>query len=152
VWGWHTISPLGPFADGVAYNTPNTKKVIIFLTDGWNQSATTYGVDANNSYYSGLGYTWQNRLGLPATSSLAEREAALDARTTAVCNNVKKVSAQNPVTVYTVRIDVANTQSPAVLQSCATDANKFFDVPNPSDLADAFATIAGSISQLRLAS
>jgi Flp pilus assembly protein TadG len=152
VWGWHTISPLGPFGDAVAYNTPNTKKVIIFLTDGWNQSATTYSVDSNNSYYSGLGYAWQNRIGFGSSATLAQREAALDSRTSLVCDNIKKANPQNPITVYTVRIDVANTQSPAVLQSCASDINKFFDVPNPSDLADAFATIAGSISQLRLAS
>ena len=35
-WGWHTLSPNTPFADGVAYVEPKHKKIVILMTDGEN--------------------------------------------------------------------------------------------------------------------
>jgi hypothetical protein len=143
-WGWLTLSPNGPFADGAAYNTPNISKIIVFLTDGYNQ--TTANNDSDSSFYSGLGYIWQGRLGVTAAASQAQRNSAMDGRTAAVCNNIKA----DGITVYTVRIDVAGV-SPSVLQNCASSASQFYDVPNVANLPAAFQQIAGQIGKLRLA-
>jgi Flp pilus assembly protein TadG len=143
-WGWLTLSPTAPFADGVAYNTPNTSKIIVFLTDGWNED--TVNGDANTSYYSGIGYIWQNRIGVTSASTQTQRNTALDNRTALICSNIKA----DGIVVYTVRIDVSG-QSPAVLQNCATSADKFYDVPNVANLPAAFQQIAGQIGKLRLA-
>ena len=143
-WGWLTLSPQGPFADGVAYNTPNTSKIIVFLTDGYNE--TTANSDADSSYYSGVGYIWQNRLGVTASASQTQRNTALDNRTNLICSNIKA----DGVTVYTVRIDVSGVP-PTVLQNCASSADKFYDVPNVANLPAAFQQIAGQIGKLRIA-
>jgi Flp pilus assembly protein TadG len=143
-WGWLTLSPNAPFADGVAYNTPNTSKIMVFLTDGYNQ--TTAASDADSSYYSGIGYIWQGRLGVTANASQAQRNAAMDARTATTCSNIKA----DGITLYTVRIDVSGV-SPAVLQTCASSPSQFYDVPNVANLNAAFTQIAGQIGKLRIA-
>jgi Flp pilus assembly protein TadG len=143
MWGWHTLSPSAPFADGTAYNTSGVMKIVVLLTDGWNQNTVNSNADA--SFYSGDGYSWQSRVSGLNTSSQTSRNAALDARMTLLCANMK---AQN-IIIYTVRIDVTGV-SPTALQNCATNASDFFDVPNVPDLPTVFANIAGDISQLRI--
>lgn len=142
-WGWLALSPTAPFSDGVAYNTPNTTKIMVFLTDGYNTN--TDNNNSDDSYYSSVGYIWQNRLGI-TSGSAAQRTTAMDTRTTAICNHIKAAG----VTVYTVRIDVSGV-SPAVLQTCASSPAQFYDVPNVANLPAAFNAIAGQIGKLRLA-
>ena len=120
------------------------KKIIVFLTDGWNE-ATSAG-NNNGVYYSGIGYAWQNRIGVGASASQNQRGAALDARTLLACQNAQAAG----ITVYTVRIDVASSQSPAVLQACASSSSDFYDVPVVANLPAAFSAIAGSIGHLRI--
>ncbi len=143
-WGWHTLSPNGPFADGTAYNTKGVMKIVVLLTDGWNEN--TVNSDSNASYYSGDGYVWQNRVSGLNTSNQTNRNAALDARMALLCTNMK---ADN-IVIYTVRIDVTGV-APTVLQNCASTTKDFFDVPNVPDLPSTFANIAGDIGQLRIA-
>jgi Flp pilus assembly protein TadG len=144
MWGWHTLTPNAPFADGAAYNTQGIMKIVVLLTDGANEN--TVNSDSDASYYSGDGYSWQNRVSGLSSSNQNTRNAALDTRMTLLCNNMK---AQH-IIIYAVRIDVSGT-APAALKNCATNANDFFDVPNVPDLPGVFANIAGDIGQLRIA-
>ena len=50
-WGRHLPSPSGPFADGVAYATPNTTKAVVLMTDGEN--TYTHQSSNNASSYDG---------------------------------------------------------------------------------------------------
>jgi hypothetical protein len=143
VWGWHTLSPTGPFADGVAYGTPKVRKIIILMTDGQNTSSVTS--NTNQSTYSGLGYIWQNLLGMTSGSSSA-RTARMDQRLAALCTNIK---AQN-ITIYTVRVEDTSGSS-SLLQTCASSPDKFYDVQTASQLNATFEAIAGSIDDLRIA-
>jgi Flp pilus assembly protein TadG len=143
MWGWHTLSPNAPFADGTAYGSQNVMKIVVLLTDGNNQNTVNSNSDA--SYYSGDGYSWQNRVAGLNSSNQNTRDAALDSRMTLLCNNMK---AQN-ITIYTVRIDVTGT-APTALKNCATSPSDFFDVPNVPDLPGVFANIAGDIGRLRI--
>jgi Flp pilus assembly protein TadG len=142
VWGWHLLSPNAPFADGVAYSTPQTTKIVVMMTDGQNQN--TANSNSNASFYSGDGYIWQNRLGISSGTN-AQRQAALDGRLAALCTNMK---AQG-IIIYTVRVEVNDNQF-QVLQNCASSPSKFYDVQNASDLNAVFDAIAGSIENLRI--
>jgi Mg-chelatase subunit ChlD len=142
-WGWHTLSPTGPFGDGVAYGTPKVRKIIILMTDGQNTSSVTS--NTNQSTYSGLGYIWQNLLGMTSGSSSA-RTTRMDQRLAALCSNIK---AQN-ITIYTVRVEDSSGSS-SLLQTCASSPDKFYDVQTASQLNATFAAIAGSIDDLRIA-
>lgn len=144
VWGWHTLSPNAPFADGSAYNTTHLRKVVILMTDGEN--TMTNSGNSNGSYYSGLGYIWQGIMGgLSQSSSSAARQQAMDARLAQLCTNMK---AQN-IYIYTVRVEVTSGTS-TVLQNCATSPDMFYDVQDVSQLSAAFDAIAGSIDNLRI--
>ncbi|MDP3383301.1 MAG: vWA domain-containing protein [Phenylobacterium sp.] len=142
VWGWHTLSPNAPLADGVAYGTKNHRKIIILMTDGDNVfgSASNH----NGSPYSGLGYIWQGLLGITSGSN-SLRAQKMDERLALLCNNIKA----KEIVLYTVRVEVT-TGSSDLLRNCATDPDKFFDVQNVSQLGAAFDAIAGSIDNLRL--
>ena len=142
VWGWHLLSPNAPFADGVPYNTPKTTKVVVMMTDGQNQDSDSG--NSNASFYSGIGYIWQNRLGI-ASGTSAQRQTTLDSKLTTLCTNMK---AQG-IVIYTVRVEVNDNQY-AVLQNCASSPDKFYDVQNATDLDAVFNTIAGSIQNLRI--
>ena len=143
MWGWRLISPNAPFADGVAYGTPKTTKVVVMMTDGQNQN--TSNSNSNASFYSGDGYIWQNRLGI-ASGSQAQRQAALDAKETTVCNNMKGQG----IVVYTVRVDVQDSNY-AVIQGCASSPSQFYDVQDATQLNAVFNAIAGAIENLRIA-
>lgn len=142
MWGWHLLSPNAPFADGRAYNTPKSTKVVVLMTDGEN----TMGSTSNNnaSLYNSLGYIWQNRLGI-TSGSTAQRKAAMDGKLTSLCANMK---AQG-IVLYTVRVEVSSGDS-SVLRGCATSNDKFYDVQDASQLTAVFNAIAGSIENLRI--
>ncbi len=144
VWGWHTLSPNAPLADGQAYGTQHLRKIIILMTDGQNTFTNSNG--NNKSMYDGLGYIWQNMLvGATSASSDAQRTTAMDNRLAALCTAIKG----KDIHIYTVRIEFTSG-SPTLLQNCATAPGDFYDVASVSDLGKAFDAIAGSISNLRI--
>lgn len=151
MWGWHTLSPNAPFSDGVAYQTPKHKKIVILMTDGQNQM--TGSGNANGSYYSGAGYVWQGRVlqadGTPlnAFHSQAQRTAALDDRLEKLCANMK--ASDKDIEIYTMRVEVVGGAS-TVLQDCASGADHYFDVTNSNQLDAVFQQIAGQIASLHL--
>jgi von Willebrand factor type A domain len=155
VWGWHVISPNSPFTSkGVAYNTPLVTKVIVLMTDGENSLSVQGAANRNRSTYSGVGYVRQNRMGIdPGPDGiLSDAEitsgsvtAALNARLARLCSNIK---AQN-VVIYTVGVEVSGGNQ-ALLRSCATDNDKFFQVSNAAQMSARFEEIAESILSLHV--
>jgi len=151
MWGWHTLSPNAPLADGVAYLTPKHKKIVILMTDGQNQM--TDSGNSDQSYYSGAGYAWQGRVlqasGTPinGNSTQTERSAALDDRLSKVCTAMK--AADKDIEIYTMRVEVVGGTS-TVLQDCASGADHYFDVTDSAQLDAVFQQIAGAIAALHL--
>jgi len=143
-WGRHVLSPeKSPFGDGVEYDSDEWIKVIVLMTDGNNHNTTTG--NRNDSLYSGVGYIWQNRLGVGAGSSIRNRTSAMDERLTELCTDIKNTS----IEIYTMRVEV-NSGSSAVLRGCASETDMFYEVQNAADLTNVFAKIGGSIQTLRL--
>ena len=152
-WGWHTLSPSAPFADGVPYLTDKHKKIVVLMTDG-QDTMTANSNTNNNSYYSGVGYVWQGRVldanGNPVnsiTSSSSTRTAAMDDRLKKICTNMKASSVG--IEIYAIGVGVT-TASRTLLQSCATDSQHYFDVTTGTALNGTFQSIANQISQLHL--
>jgi len=113
-WGWHALTQNEPFTQGQAVK-PDVDKVLILLTDGLNTANRFTTVPSQ-----------------------------IDARTAAVCDNIKKAN----IKLYTVRVIEGNL---TLLQGCATAPNMFFDVQVASDLKGVFTSIAASLSGARLA-
>lgn len=142
-WGWSVLSPNAPFADGVAYNTPNTTKIVILMTDGDNTWA--YQDNDNESDYDGYGYIWQNRLGTTSDSE-SDRTAAMDSKMQTLCTNMKAKG----IVIYSVGVMVSNS-SKNLLSQCATSTSQYYDVTSSGAITTAFSAIAGAIDKLRIA-
>ncbi|MBU1347979.1 MAG: pilus assembly protein [Alphaproteobacteria bacterium] len=151
MWGWHTLSPNAPFGDGRPYNSERLQKIIIIMTDGENVLTDTG--NPNDSYYNGLGYIWQNRLGITSGSNDARRtrmDNRFDHPTTSVedmCGNMKAASTN--IEVYTIAVQV-DSDAQTVLRRCATDDSHYFPVSSASGIGAAFDRIAGAIENLRI--
>ena len=145
MWGWHTLSPNAPFGDGRAYDTPGLKKIIIIMTDGANN------LNANWFAYGGVGFIWQNRLGI-TSGTAADIRARLDERldsatpgTEDLCGNMK----DKDIEVYTIAVEV-DTAAQALLRRCATGSDYYFPVESASGIGDAFEAIAEALSKMRI--
>lgn len=146
MWGWHTISPRAPFADGRPYGEDRLQKIVILLTDGDNVNPTASNPD--NSVYSGTGLIWQGRLGtdVDVASSAQRRQDRMDERLRELCANMRNES----IVIYTVGVQVSNN-SQRLLADCAGSDDQFFNVTNTAGIGEAFDRIAGSIENLRIA-
>ncbi len=150
VWGWHLLSPNTPFADGVAYNTAGTLKIVVLVTDGQN----TYNSNnnPNASFYTAYAYAAAQRIA--GSTSAAATASALDDRLTQLCANMKtpkNTDGNDHVIIYTVPVGVTDANIKSRLQACASKPEYYIDVANAAGLQGAFANIAGSISGLRVA-
>ncbi len=142
-WGRNVLAPDGPFADGAPYFDKEWAKYAVIMTDGNNEN--NEGNSEDLSYYSGVGYVWQGRMGA-VDGKKAARTAARDTRLGEICKAMK----DDGVTVYTIRVEV-KTGSSKVLEDCASDTGKFYEVENVANLNAVFADIGDSITSLRLA-
>lgn len=146
-WGWNTLSPNGPFADGVAYNTPKHQKIVVLMTDGDNTIADRD--TPNDGTYAGTAYIWQGRVlksnGQPLLNGASSdtRTAALDSRLSLLCTNMK---AKN-IEIYTIRVEAGSS---TLLENCATSRDNFYNVTNSKTLTAVFESIAGQIAALHL--
>jgi Flp pilus assembly protein TadG len=149
MWGWHTLSPNAPFGDGRAYGTERLQKIIIIMTDGENVMSSIN--NPNQSTYNGLGYIWQNRLGITSGNDSARR-TAIDNRfdhptkgTEDMCGNMSAAG----IEIYTVAVQV-DSAAQTLLRRCATDDDHYFPVNSAAGIGAAFDRIAGAIENLRI--
>ncbi len=120
VWGWHALSPSDPLNAG----TPpaNTSRYLIILSDGLNTQDRWYGDGANQS-------------------------TSVDSRMSAVCTNAKA----DGIIIYAIFVDIGGTQgNSTVMQNCATDSSKYWDLTSASQINSVFTTIGQQITNLRV--
>ena len=143
VWGWRLISPRWRGYWGGAmdtnnlplnYNSPLMSKAVILMTDGEN----FIGAGNRTAY----GYLTDQLLGTNQANSIA----ALNTKTTAVCNAMK---AQG-VIVYTILFQQNSEGVKTIMRNCATTPDMFFDSPTSDSLRTAFQTIGDSLANLRI--
>jgi len=141
-WAWRLISPGVPFTEGVGYDDDENIKAIILLTDGQNTVSGGLG-NHNQSYYSAYGYAQSGHLG--ATNG-SEATAQLNAKTTALCTNIKNQG----IRLYTITFQLPNGPVKDLMRDCATSTNMYYDSPSNSELQNVFEDIAKGLNQLRL--
>lgn len=158
VWGWHTLSPrnVGPYGDGADYDSQDTKKFIILMTDGDNTNfrPQDFGepteISYNDSYYGGYGFAWQRILkGMDEGDSSSKRTQIMDDRLIELCDAIK----DKGITIYAIGV-VASQNSQQKLSNCASKLRGqtlYYDVTKTADLGPVFQKIASQISQMRIA-
>jgi Flp pilus assembly protein TadG len=144
MWGWHTLSPNAPFSDGVPYNTQGVTKAMVLMSDGQNHNVDVTNSNNDASVYSGIGYIWQNRLGI-TSGTLNQRIAVLDQKLSQACTNAK---AAGIVMYVVVLVDPSVDQS--TLKSCASSTDKLYIVTDTRQLTGVFNSIAQQLAKLHL--
>ena len=144
-WGWRVLSPGEPFTEGRGYNSANNTKVLVLMTDGQN----TYYPNSKflKSWYDIYGYVVRNHLGTTSTNASTLTQF-MDQRTLQICNNIKAAG----IIIYTVAFQIPGDQAGALdlLNSCASDADKYFAPGTNSELLAAFNAIGRDITELRV--
>lgn len=111
----------------------------------WGMEALTKALPLNGA--SGTSETRQFMIvltdGVNTQNRWTKTSAAIDARTMLACDNAKA----GAITIYTVRLVDGNA---ALLQSCASDPGKFFNVTSSNELSGVFRELAARIKKLRL--
>lgn len=120
-WGWQALTNTAPLNPGTLPD--ETQQVIIILSDGLN----------TQDRWSGDG---------------SDQDSGTDDRMSQVCSNVKAAG----IIIYAVFVDLNGTQgNSTVLQNCASDAGKYFDLTTSGAIVTAFNQIATQITNLRVA-
>jgi Flp pilus assembly protein TadG len=114
VWAWHALTSTSPL-NAPALTDNATSQVIILFTDGLNTETR-----------------W-------STS-----QSEIDARTRAVCQNIKAAG----ITVYTILVMAGSSQ---VLKDCASSPDKYYALTQAGDIVTTFNQIGTALSQLRIA-
>lgn len=136
-WGWRVISPSAPFSEGAAYNDPDWNKAVIILTDGDNRMI--------DSYYSAYGLLADGNLAGATNAGAAENE--LDSRLLEVCTGMK----DEGITVYTIAFGTSVPwDTAALLETCATSADHYYESPDSTTLSMAFRAIGAELKNLHL--
>ena len=127
-WGWRAISPLwrGTWqgidsALPVDYRTRDIQKAVVIMTDGANTPRDC----AQNS----------------------DSKAASERACAETCQAMK----DQGTVVYTITFKREDKETNTLFESCASSAKRYFKSPDGEVLEKAFATIAGDLTNLRLA-
>ncbi|WP_442754074.1 pilus assembly protein TadG-related protein [Methylocystis sp. JAN1] len=174
MWGWRTLTPSLPFSAGRAYGTQGNRKIMVFMTDGFNnwgaQTNTEVGSDYEAlGYYtyngaankrlpdgtSGVGDATNYQTALTAaantrTSYLSTSRKALDQLTLEACNNAKAAGVEVFTIGFSIPTDPIDQQGLNLLQACATNTDHYFAATNASQLNAAFSQIGIGLGKLRL--
>ena len=118
--GWQTLTPGTPY--GAPALPANTSQYIILVSDGLNTEDRWFGDGSDTC-------------------------GSCNTRMNAACVNAKAAG----ITIYTIFVDLNGTQgSSTVLQNCATDTSKYFDLTSSSAIITTFNNIAQQITNLRV--
>jgi len=142
-WGWYMVSPnfnsLWPSNGAAAYNTADTLKAVIIMTDG----------EFNTPYCSGV---ISRQAGAGSGSNVSKIDCDADngdpfAQGVAMCTAMKN----RGILVYTVGFQITEGGNAAnMLQACASTPANFYLPASGGDLSEAFAAIGRDITQLRI--
>ncbi|MFN3764652.1 MAG: pilus assembly protein TadG-related protein [Aliihoeflea sp.] len=174
IWGHNTLSPTGPFADGLPYDEGNLRprKVVVLMTDGSN--TLLYRKSDGRSTTSASKLTGSERQtysreeceaddddgddddegGAPVDGESCDLDpigkdayAQSNEDTVAICTNMKG----HDIEIFTVAFMVEDPVARDMLKACATSSQHYFEAANASILSAAFSGIAQSLQVVRLA-
>ncbi|MCX7900128.1 MAG: VWA domain-containing protein, partial [Methylocystis sp.] len=172
MWGWRTLSPNQPFAGGRSYNAPKNRKIMVFMTDGYNNWKSQTNT-ATGSTYQALGYysyngaanvrfpdgTMGNRVNYQDTLKVAansnsdyhdESRNMQDELTLQACTNAKAQGIEIFTIGFSTPDDQIDTQGLNLMKSCATNEDHYFKAENAAQLNAAFNSIGFGLGKLRL--
>lgn len=133
-WGFNLISNPVPFTEAEVYDASGRnlepRKAIVLMTDGANSKL----MNAGNGRHDG-----NPGNGQPATQA--------NTYTAELCTNIKA----QKIEVFTVAFQVPDAAAKTMLQTCASDAQHYFDATDSAALDASFAAIAQAMRAIYIA-
>jgi Flp pilus assembly protein TadG len=137
VWGWRVLSPGEPFTQGVPYGDKTTQKALVLLSDGKNTFPETY-----TSY----GYRADGRLAGDERTGISR----LNDKVSTICEAVKAKG----IRLYMILLEENDPDTRRIFQDCASTnadgSSLYYEVPDASQLDDAFADIGRDLTTLHI--
>ena len=128
------------------YDEPLTEKVVVVLTDGYNQMYAGHA-PSGDSDFSSYDRVSANVLG---STSVNGARQVLNQRMVNICQSMK----DEDIVIYAITFSVANNsggnQIREIFRNCATTPAHYFDSYSGAQLEDAFRTIGQQLSNLRI--
>ena len=172
MWGWRTLSPSQPFAGGRSYSAPKNRKIIVFMTDGFNNWKSQTNT-ATGSTYQALGYYSYNgqkneRFPDGSQGSGVDYQSQLkaanntwsdyhdtsrnmqDQLTLEACTNAKAAGIEVFTIGFSTPGDPIDAQGLTLMQNCATNPEHYFRASDAAQLNAAFSSIGVGLGKLRL--
>lgn len=156
VWGWRVLSPRWrglwggntPADRPLDYNTVNSDKVIVLLTDGnnevydWPDHTPNSGKGPRGSDMTAYG-----RLLDMGVSSIAAGNDLLDARMATLCTDIKREG----IIIYAITFGAKpNAQTKLLFQTCATTPDYYFHAPDGATMKAVFKKVGRQLGNLRI--
>lgn len=125
-WAYRMLSPNFPFREGASFEDLIWQKVVVMMTDGNNTTSP---------YYSAYGGARLNSVSVTDLNTRFEK----------TCTEMK----QKGIQIYTITFSsgISDT-SKGYYKRCASDATKYFDAPDQTDLIETFEKISKELSNL----
>jgi len=172
MWGWRTLSPNQPFAGGRSYAAPNNRKVMVFMTDGYNNWASNRNTVVGSTYQA-MGYYSYNGAPnnrFPDTSNgsqtnyrdvmknsantwtdyWSDSRDMLDRLTLEACTNAKAAGVEIFTIGFSTSSDPIDQQGLDLLKACATNDDHYHKAEDAAQLAQVFGFIGIGLGKLRL--
>ncbi|MGN6573322.1 MAG: pilus assembly protein TadG-related protein [Pseudolabrys sp.] len=124
VWGWQSLTGGGPLTAPVMDTTYTYQQIIILLSDGLNTADRWYTAQT------------------PVDNRMVQTGSG-----TGTCANIKAAG----ITIYTIQVNTGGDPTSTLLQSCASDSNKFWMLTSASAINTTFNAIGTNLTQLRVA-
>ncbi len=139
-WGWYMVSPnfgsLWPSSAGAAYDTSETLKAVIIMTDGEFNAPYCKGVTARNYNASSA-----------QSNNCDPDNGEPYAQSRALCDAMKG----QDIMIYTVGFQIpAGSRAENLLKYCATNSGSYYRAGSGAQLSEAFSAIGRDITQLRI--
>ncbi|RKH77949.1 pilus assembly protein TadG, partial [Corallococcus praedator] len=77
---------------------------------------------------------------------VASKKSKIDDREKKICANIKAAG----ITVYAIQVNTGGDPTQTVMQNCATDVTKFFEIKQATGMVTVFSQIGTALSQLRI--
>lgn len=125
-WGLRTLSSNAPFSEGEDYTTfaaDEGRKALVLMSDG----ANTRSPSSNGKH-----------------NSTDEDNA--NSITLEVCTEIKSKG----IELYTIAFELDDVDTKAMLETCATDTDSYYDADNAAELQVAFDDIARDLTELAI--
>lgn len=126
-WGYRTLTSDAPFTEGTPAATmkaKNGRQALVLMSDGENTKAPNA-----NGYHNSSSKTKANEI------------------TEKVCNEIKS----DGIELYTIAFEITDSATKALLKSCASNPDYYYDAKNSADLKAAFEQISDEFRDIALA-